>query len=95
MGLNIAWLAASGFKYSYIVVFFALLSAIFYPILNNDRFFDQAITGILVLLMGLGGGILVYRAAVSAKRRGILLGAGLGILALALLAVFILTGRVI
>ncbi|RNJ76665.1 MAG: hypothetical protein D9C04_02995 [Nitrosopumilus sp. B06] len=87
-------LLISSFKYVYIVVFFALLSAVFYPILNDDRHLDKVIGGILTLLFSLVGGILLYKAATSAKRRGIFLGAGLGILALALFEIFILTDRV-
>lgn len=90
----ISKLLISSFKYGYIVVFFALLSAIFYPILNNDRHLVVSITGILTLLFSLIGGILLYKAATSSRRRGIFLGAGLGILALALFEVFNLTGRV-
>ncbi|RNJ75749.1 MAG: hypothetical protein EB829_01355 [Nitrosopumilus sp. H8] len=90
----ISKLLISSFKYVYIVVFFALLSAIFYPILNNDRHLVVSITGILTLLFSLIGGILLYKAATSSRRRGIFLGAGLGILALALFEVFNLTGRV-
>lgn len=87
-------LLASGFKYAYIVVFFSFLSAIFYPILNDDRHADVVVGGILTLLFGLAGGILLFKAASPGRRRGIYLGAGLGIVSLALFGIFMLTGRV-
>jgi len=82
----------SGFKYVYLVVFFALLSGFFYPIINKTSF-DLVITGVLVLFVGLAGGILLYKSTTSEKRTGILLGAGFALMGISLYFILQLTGR--
>ncbi len=81
----------TGIKYVYLIVFFALLAGFFYPLIN-ERSFDNVITGVLVLFVGLAGGILLYKAATS-KRRGIYLGGGFALFAISLSYIFQLTGR--
>jgi len=82
----------TGIKYAYLVAFFALLSGIFHPIITGASF-DNVIIGILVLFVGLAGGVLVYKAATSEKRRGLYLGGGFALLAISLAYIFQLTGR--
>jgi len=82
----------TGSKYIYLVVFFALLSGLFYPLINNTSF-DGVIIGVLILFVGLGGGVLLYKAATSEKRRGIFLGGGFALMAISLYYIFQLTGR--
>jgi len=60
----------TSFKYIYLVVFFALLAGLFYPLINNTSF-DGVIVGVLVLFVGLAGGILLYRSTQFEKKRGI------------------------
>lgn len=81
-----------GIKYAYLVAFFALLSGIFHPIITGASF-DNVIIGILVLFVGLAGGVLVYKAATSEKRRGLYLGGGFALIAISLAYIFQLTGR--
>jgi len=66
----------SSLKYAYLVAFFALLSGIFYPILK-DHTYDNLIVGILILFLGLGGGILVYKGTTYSKKPLILIPIGL------------------
>ena len=76
----------------YLIIFFALLAGFFHPIITGASF-DSVIIGILTLFVGLAGGVLVYRATSSTKRRGIYLGGGFGLIAISLAYIFQLTGR--
>jgi hypothetical protein len=79
-------------KYGYIVAFFALLSGIFYPFIQGGTL-DYTILGMFILFVGLAGGILVYKASTSDKRRGIYLGIGFGLIAISLYYILQFTGR--
>lgn len=82
-----------GFKYVYLIVFFALLAGFFYPLIT-DTSFGSVIIGVLVLFVGLAGGVLIYKSASSENRRGIFLGGGFVLIAISLFYIFQLTGRV-
>ena len=82
-----------GFKYIYLVAFFALLAGFFNPLIKGTSF-DNVISGVVVLFVGLIGGILVYKYASSEKRRIIYFGAGFGLIAISLTLIFQITGRV-
>ena len=79
-------------KYSYITIFFAFLSSILYPFVQGGTL-DYTIMGIVILFVGLAGGILVYKAATSEKRRGIYIGIGFGLIAISLTYILQFTGR--
>ena len=83
----------TGFKYVYLVAFFALLAGFFHPLITNTSF-DGVIIGVLVLFVGLAGGVLLYRAATSESKRAIFLGGGFGLMSISLYYIFQLTGRV-
>jgi len=83
----------TGFKYIYLVAFFALLAGLFYPLITNTSFVS-VIIGVLILFVGLAGGVLLYRAATSENRRGIFLGGGFTLMVISLYYIFQLTGRV-
>ena len=85
--------ALAGFKYVYLVAFFALLSGFFHPLITNTSF-DSVVVGVLVLFVGLAGGVLLYKSATSEKRRGIFLGGGFPVMASSLCYIFELSGRV-
>ena len=82
----------TGVKYAYLVGFFALLSGVFYPLVQSGTL-DYVFLGIFVLFVGLAGTILVYKAATADKRRGIYLGIGFGLTAISLFYILELTGR--
>ena len=82
----------TGAKYTYVIGFFALLSGIFYPFIQGGTF-DYTVIGIVILFVGLAGGILVYKAATSEKRRGIYIGIGFGLIAISLTYILQLSGR--
>ncbi len=82
----------TSFKYIYLVAFFTLLAGFFHPIITNTSS-DNVIIGVLILFVVLAGGVLLYRAATSEKRRGIFLGMGFTLIAISLYYIFQLTGR--
>ena len=83
----------SGVKYVYIVVFFVLLSGFFHPLIT-DRPIDEVVYGTLVLIFGLIGGIIIYKAATQKNTAKIVLtGIGFGMITLSLYFIFLLTGR--
>ena len=77
----------------YLIIFFALLSGFFHPLITGSSF-DSVIVGVIVLFVGLAGGVLLYKAATSEKRKWILLGGGFGLISISLFYIFQLTGRV-
>jgi len=83
----------AGFKYIYLVTFFALLAGFFHPLITNTSFYGVVI-GVLILFVGLAGGVLLYRSATTEKRRGIFLGGGFALMIISLYYIFQLTGRI-
>ncbi|MCV0430774.1 hypothetical protein [Nitrosopumilus sp.] len=84
--------AITGFKYIYLVAFFALLAGFFHPLITNTSF-DGVISGVIILFVGLAGGVLLYRAATSESKRAIFLGSGFALMAISLYYIFQFTGR--
>ena len=83
----------TGFKYIYLIAFFALLAGFFHPLITNTSF-DVVVSGVLVLFIGLAGGVLLYRSVISENKRLIFLGSGFGLISISLYYIFQLTGRV-
>ncbi len=83
----------TGFKYVYLIAFFALLSGFFHPLITNTSF-DSVVIGVIVLFVGLAGGVLLYKSAFSEKRRVIFLGGGFALISISLFYIFQITGRV-
>lgn len=83
----------TGFKYIYLVAFFALLAGFFHPLITNTSF-DSVVIGVLILFVGLAGGVLLYKAATSEKKREIFLGGGFTLMAISLYYIIALTGRI-
>ena len=77
----------SGVKYVYLIVCFALLSGIFYPLVTGDGW-ELTLKGIGVLAIGLFGGILLYKSITSEKRRGVLMCCGFGLIAVSLIIIY-------
>ena len=81
----------SGVKYVYLIVCFALLSGIFYPLVTGDGW-ELSLKGIGILAVGLFGGILLYKSIMSEKRRGLLMCCGFGLIAVSLIIIYELIG---
>ena len=72
--------AISSFRYIYIIVFFLLLSGLFQPLITGDSW-DMLIAGLFILLLGLLGGILLWKSSHDKNNRVIYMGLGLGLVA--------------
>ena len=81
----------SGVKYVYLIVCFALLSGIFYPLVTGEGW-EESLKGIGILAVGLFGGILLYKSIMSEKRRGLLMCCGFGLIAVSLIIIYELIG---
>ena len=79
-------------RYVYLVAIFALLSGVFFPLITTgaDTAFNFVIGGIAVLFLGLSGGILLFKATTSDKRRGIFLAIGFAFIAISLALIFLI-----
>ena len=90
--MNEASKLLTGFKYFYLIIFFALLAGFFHPLITNTSF-GGVIVGILILFVGLTGGVLLYRAITSENKRTIFLGGGFVLIVTSLFYIFQITGR--
>jgi len=81
------------FKYFYLFAFFALLSGFFYPVITGKNF-DGTILGVPVLFVGLAGGVLLYKSAVSEQKRMVFLISGFSLIMISLFFIFKLSGRI-
>ena len=77
-------------RYAYLLAFFAFLSGIFYPLITYQTSFDAVIQGTATLFLGLAGGILLFKATTSDKRRGVFIAIGFALIAISLALIFIL-----
>jgi len=85
--------ALTSFKYVYLIIFFTLLSGIFYPLIN-ELSLDIVIVGVFVLFIGLIGGILVFKSTTSETKKEIFFGIGFGLIAVSLYSIFYITGTI-
>ena len=77
-------------RYAYLLAFFALLAAIFSPLITHQTSFDVVIQGIVTLFLGLVGAILLFKATTSDKRRGLFIAIGFVLIAISLTLIFLL-----
>ena len=75
-------------RYAYLLVIFALLAGIFFPLITPGIPYDYAIQGTATLFLGLVGGILLFKATTSDNRRGILIAIGFASIAISLALIF-------
>ena len=83
----------TSFKYVYLIIFFALVSGIFYPLIQ-DLSLDIVIVGVFVLFIGLIGGILVFKSTTSETKKEIFFGIGFGLIAISLYSIYNITGTI-
>ena len=58
----------TGSKYVYLLFFFAFLSGLFYPIVTGNSP-DKALTGVLILWVGLIGILLIFKGAKDEEKK--------------------------
>ena len=88
---NISSKVFSSFKYVYLIAFFALLSGVFYPLIQNTSF-EPVIYGVLILFVGLVGGILLYKATVSETKKEIFFISGFAVIGISFYFIFHMIG---
>jgi len=89
---NISSKTLSSFKYVYLIIFFALLSGFFYPLISQTSF-ERVVYGILILFVGLAGGILLYKSATSETKKQVFFIAGFALLGISLYFISEMTNR--
>ena len=77
----------SGAKYVYIIAAAALLSGIFTPFTIGVEP-QNVVFGILILLIGVGGGILIFKGVTAEKTSSILVCVGLAFITISLVLIF-------
>ena len=75
-------------RYAYLLAIFALLAGAFFPLITPEAPFDIVINGIATLFLGLAGGILLFKATVSDKRRGIFIAVGFALIIISLVLIY-------
>ena len=77
--------------YVYLVAIFTLLSSIFFPLITTgaDAAYSVVIGGTATLFVGLAGGILLFKATTSIKRRGVFLVVGFALIGISLALIFL------
>ena len=75
-------------RYAYLLVIFALLAGVFFPLITPGVSFDLVIQGIATLFLGLVGCILLFKATTSDNRRGILIAIGFTLITICLVLIF-------
>ena len=79
-------------RYVYLIAIFVLLSGVFFPLITTgaDDAFSFVIGGTAILFLGLAGGILLFKATTSDKKRGILFAIGFAFIAISLALIFMI-----
>jgi len=75
-------------RYAYLLVIFALLAGVFFPLITPGIPYDYAIQGTATLFLGLAGGILLFKATTSDNRRGILVAIGFALITICLVLIY-------
>ena len=75
-------------RYAYLLAIFALLAGVFFPLITPGMPYDHVIQGTATLFLGLVGGILLFKAATSDNRRGILIAIGFALIAISLALIY-------
>jgi hypothetical protein len=90
---NVSSKIFSSLKYIYLIIFFALLSGFFHPLITGQSF-DVIIFGIFILFVGLAGCILLYKTTTSENKKEIFFVSGFSLIIISFYFIFQMTGRV-
>ena len=75
-------------RYAYLLAIFALLAGVFFPLITPGIPYDYVIQGTATLFLGLVGGILLFKAATSDNRKGILIAIGFALITICLVLIY-------
>ena len=90
--LDLKTILLSGTKYAYIIAAVALLSGIFTPLTLGVEI-EDVIFGMLSILLGLGGGIVIFLGIKLQKFTTIMVCGGLGMMFASLILIYELTNH--
>ena len=79
----------SSFKYVYLIVFFMLLSGLFQPLVSGADG-DMLVAGVFILLLGLLGGILLWKSTYDKNNRVVFMGMGFGLMGGSIYLIFLI-----
>ena len=80
----------SSFKYVYLIVFFMLLSGLFQPLVSGTDG-DKLIAGVFVLLLGLLGGVLLWKSTYDKNNRVVYMGLGFSLMGGSIYLIFLIS----
>ena len=80
----------SSFKYVYLIVFFMLLSGLFQPLVSGTDG-DMLIAGVFVLLLGLLGGVLLWKSTYDKNNRVVYMGLGFSLMGGSIYLIFLIS----
>lgn len=83
----------AGAKYIYLIVFFALLSGVFYPVITHSPW-DPVVIGTIILFIGMTGAVILYKAGTGDRHRRAYLIIGLAVMAVAMFLIYASIGRI-
>ena len=83
----------AGAKYVYLIIFFALLSGMFYPVITHTQW-DPVIIGTVILFIGMAGAVSLYKGGTGEKHKRAYIIMGLAIMSLATFLIYAAIGRV-
>ena len=83
----------AGAKYIYLIVFFALLSGVFYPVITHSAW-DPVVIGTIILFIGTAGAVSLYKGSTGDSHKRAYLIIGLAIMAIAMFLIYAAIGRV-
>ncbi len=89
---NIKSIILSGTKYAYIIIAVALFSGIFTPLTLGVET-EEVASGMLVILLGLGGGIMISLAIKNQKYTTVMIGSGLAMMVASLILIYEVADR--
>ena len=89
---NIKSIILSGTKYAYIIIAVALFSGIFTPLTLGVET-EEVASGMLVILLGLGGGIMIFLAIKNQKYTTIMICSGLAMMVASLILIYEVADR--
>ena len=75
-------------RYVYLLAIFALLTGVFFPLINQGYTFDLVIQGIAILFLGLVGAILLFKAITSDNRQRIFIAVGFVLITVSLALIY-------
>ncbi len=92
MSSTAAYRALSSVRYVYLAIFFLLLSGLFQPLIFGNEG-DKLVAGFFILLLGLSGGVMLWRSAHHDSNRIPAMALGFGLIGASLYLIFLMASN--